>query len=295
MNQHTNQVPALDAQMLEEVLRHALDGVAVVDSGIGSTRVVYANSTLAGLLRRNDDWLPGRPLEDIEVEAPADPNLTATGFGARVRLKRVDGSFVDCERWAVPLAGSRVALYYRTLPRSAPGALAAALERSSGLSSEQQLFELLGRDWSIGQRDGRTVTLMRFEIDAWTEYQEVFGRSASDNLLRQVGRTIASVTRRASDVVARTGPGGFIVLGVSMEPAAAFAFADQIVGRLRALALHHPRSSTGRFVTVSAGVVTACPPRGTSQDALLDATRAALGQARAAGGNQAVRGEIQGS
>jgi diguanylate cyclase (GGDEF)-like protein len=292
MNEFTNQVPALDPQLLEEVLRHALDGVAVVDSGTGSTRIVYANATLAGLLRRNDDWLPGRPLEDIEVEAPADPNLTATGIGARVRLKRVDGSFVDCERWVVLLAGSRVALYYRPLPRSAPGALAAALERSSGLSSEQQLFDLLGRDWSIGQRDGRAVTLMRFEIDAWAEYQEVFGRSASDNLLRQVGRTIASVTRRASDVVARTGRGGFIVLGVSMEPAAAFDFADQIVGRLRALALHHPRSSSGRFVTVSAGVVTACPPRGISQDALLDATRAALDQARAAGGNQAVRGEI---
>jgi diguanylate cyclase (GGDEF)-like protein len=292
MNEYTNQVPALEAQLLEEVLRHALDGVAVVDSGTGSTRIVYANETLAGLLRRNDDWLPGRPLEDIEVEAPADPNLTATGIGARVRLKRVDGSFVDCERWAVLLAGSRVALYYRPLPRSAPGALAAALDRSSGLSSEQQLFDLLGRDWSIGQRDGRTVTLMRFEIDAWAEYQEVFGRSASDNLLRQVGRTIASVTKRASDVVARTGPGGFIVLGVSMDPDAAFTFADQIVGRLRALSLHHPRSTSGRFVTVSAGVVTACPPRGTSQDALLEATRAALGRARAAGGNQAVRGEL---
>jgi diguanylate cyclase (GGDEF)-like protein len=292
MNEYTNQVPVLEAHLLEEVLRHALDGVAVVDSGTGSTRIVYANATLAGLLRRNDEWLPGRLLEDIEVEAPADPNLTATGIGARVRLKRVDGSLVDCERWAVMLAGSRVALYYRPMPRSAPGALAAALERSSGLSSEQQLFELLGRDWSIGQRDGRTVTLMRFEIDAWAEYQEVFGRSASDNLLRQVGRTIASVTKRASDVVARTGAGGFIVLGVSMDPAAAAAFADQIVGRLRALSIHHPRSTTGRFVTVSAGVVTACPPRGISQDALLDATREALGRARAAGGNQAVRGEI---
>jgi diguanylate cyclase (GGDEF)-like protein len=292
MNEHTNQTPGLDAQLLEEILRHALDGVAVVDSVNGATRIVYANATLAGLLRRNDDWLPNRLLEDIEVEAPADPNLTATGIGARVRLKRVDGSFIDCERWAVLLAGSRVALYYRPLPRSAPGALAAALDRSSGLSSEQQLFDLLGRDWSIGQRDGRTVTLMRFEIDAWAEYQEVFGRSASDNLLRQVGRTIASVTRRASDVVARTGPGGFIVLGVSMDAAAAFTFADQIVGRLRALAIHHPRSATGRFVTVSAGVVTCSPPRGISQDALLEATRAALGQARAAGGNQAVRGEI---
>ena len=141
------------------------------------------------------------------------------------------------------------------MPRTSPGVLAAALERSSGLSTEEQLLEMLARDWSIGQRDGRTVTLMHFEIDSWTEYQEVFGRSASDNVLRQIGRTIAAVTKRASDVVARSGPrrlprarrrdGGRMPRSASR---------DQIVARIRSLSIHHPRSATGRFLTVSAGV-----------------------------------------
>ena len=228
--------------------------------------MLYGNATLAALLRRSEDWVAGHRLEDVEVEAPADPNLTATGVGSRVRLKRVDGTLVDCERWAVMLTGGRMALYYRPVPRSSPGVLAAALERSSGLSTEEQLLEMLARDWSIGQRDGRTVTLMHFEIDSWAEYLEIFGRSASDNVLRQVGRTIASVMKRASDVVARSGPGGFLVLGVSMEADAALGFADQIVARIRSLSIHHPRSGTGRFLTVSAGAVTAQPPRGVSHD-----------------------------
>ena len=151
---------------------------------------------------------------------------------------------------------------------------------------------MLGRDWSIGQRDGRHVTLMHFEIDSWPEYLEIFGRSASDNLLRQVGRTIASVMKRASDVVARSSAGGFFVLGVAMEPAAAHGFAEQIVSRVRSLALHHPRSTTGRFLTVSAGVVTAQPPRDVGQLALLEASRIAVGEARRRGGNCAVRGEL---
>jgi diguanylate cyclase (GGDEF)-like protein len=274
----------LDAQLLAEALRHALDGVAVVEGNDGHVALAYGNATLAALLRRPEDWLHGRALEDIEVEAPADPTLTNAGVSVRVRLKRVDGSTVDCERWAVMLSGARVALYYRPLPRGAPGALAAALERSSGLSTEEHLLDLLNRDWSIGQRDGRTVTLMRFEIDNWAEYQEVFGRSASENVLRQVGRTIATITKRTSDVVAKCGNGEFMVLGVAMDAAAAFGFSRQIVERIRALSIHHPRSASGRFLTVSAGVVTISPPRERPATTIIEATSQALQRARALGG-----------
>jgi diguanylate cyclase (GGDEF)-like protein len=292
MNEDATVARGAAAGLLEEVLRHALDGIAVVEARDGVTTVMYGNATLAALLRRSDEWVTGRRLEEVEVEAPADPNLTATGVGSRVRLKRVDGTLVDCERWAVMLSGNRMALYYRPMPRTSPGVLAAALERSSGLSTEEQLLEMLGRDWSIGQRDGRCLTLMRFDIDSWPEYLEIFGRSASENLLRQVGRTIASIMKRASDVVARSEVGGFMVLGVAMEPDAAHAFADQIVARIRSLALHHPRSSTGRFLTVSAGVVTAQPPRGVSHRTIVDASQSAVAQAKARGGNCAVRGEL---
>ncbi len=281
-----------DAQLLVEVLRHALDGIAVVETRDGITQVAYGNATLAALLRRSEEWVAGHRLEDVEVEAPADPNLTTTGVGSRVRLKRVDGTLVDCERWAVMLSGGRMALYYRPVPRTSPGALAAALERSSGVSTEEQLLEMLVRDWSIGQRDGRSVTLMHFEIDSWAEYLEIFGRGASDNALRQVGRTIASVMKRASDVVARAGQGGFLVLGVAMEADAALGFADQIASRIRSLSIHHPRSVTGKFLTVSAGVVTAQPPRGASHTVMLAATQVAVSEAKASGGNRAIRGEI---
>jgi diguanylate cyclase (GGDEF)-like protein len=286
------ETPARDARLLQEVLRHAPDGVVVVEGQGGITRIVFANATIAALIRRPEEWPLGRPLDDLEVEAPADPNMTAAGVGTRVRLKRVDGTFLDCERWVAMLPDSRVALYYRPVPRSSPGALAAALERSSDLSTEDHLLDMLTRDWSIGQRDGRTVTLMRFEIDSWTEYYEIFGRVATENVVRQVGRTIAAVTKRASDVVAKTGRDEFLVLGVSMEPVAALGFAEQILARIRSLSVHHPRSTSGRFLTVSAGVVTVTPPRDQPADALLRASADALHLAKTSGGNRAVKGEL---
>ncbi len=282
----------LDPALLAEVLRHVLDGVAVVEGGGSAPRVVYANATLAGLLRQPEEWPVGRPLGEIEIEAPADPNATTVGVGQRVRLRRADGTTVECERWAMLLPDARLALHYRPLPRSAPGALAAAVDRSSGLSTPEHLMEVLRRDWSIAQRDGRTLTVMHIDVDNCRDYLEVFGRSATDNMLRQVGRTIASAMRRTSDIVARLASDEFLLLGVSMEEGRAREHAEQIAGRIRALAIHHPRSRTGRYLTVSIGVVTVVPPRDRGSDALIEAAQRALAGAKERGGNEVVAGAI---
>jgi len=209
-----------------------------------------------------------------------------------VRLRRADDSTVECERWAVPLPDAKLALHYRPLPRSAPGALAAAVDRSSGLSSAEHLMEVLRRDWSIAQRDGRTLTVMHIDVDGSSDYFEVFGRGAAENMLRQVGRTIASAMRRTSDIVARQANDEFLLLGVAMDEDKSRAHAEHIASRVRALAVHHPRSRTGRYLTVSIGVVAVVPPRTAHCEALLDAAHRALASAKEQGGNRVVVGRL---
>jgi diguanylate cyclase (GGDEF)-like protein len=121
----------------------------------------------------------------------------------------------------------------------------------------------------------------------------VFGRSATENMLRQVGRTIASAMRRTSDVVARLANDEFLLLGVSMPDDRAREHAEHIAGRIRALAIHHPRSRTGRYLTVSVGVVTVVPPRTADCEALLDAAQRALANAKEIGGNKVIAGAIE--
>jgi len=281
-----------DPALLAEVLHHALDGVAIVEGGGDALRVLYANATLSGLLRQPEEWPVGRSLGELEIEAPADPNATTVGIGQRVRLQRADGTTVECERWAMLLPDGRLALHYRPLPRSSAGALAAAIDRSSGLSTPEHLLEVLRRDWSIAQRDGRSLTLAHIDVDGCRDYLDVFGRSATENMLRQVGRTIASTMRRTSDVVARLANDEFMLLGVSMEAGRAVEHAEHIANRVRALAIHHPRSRTGRYLTVSVGVVTAVAGRAQGCDALLAAAQAALHHAKEQGGNRVVAGEV---
>jgi len=281
-----------DPHLLTEILHHALDGIAVVDGSGGAPRVIYVNATLAALLHRPEEAVLGHPLEEFEIEAPADPSVTGAGVGLRVRLRRLDGSLVECERWAVMLPEGRLALYFRPMSRAGTGALAAAVDRSSGLSTPEHLHEVLRRDWSIGQRDGRALTLMRFDVDAYREYIEVFGRGAAENVLRQLGRTIGSAMRRTSDVIARFSDDEFIALCVHMDQPAACAHAELILNRIRSLAIHHPRSRCGRFLTVSGGVVTVTPPRNRPCEDLFTAAQSALSRAKLAGGNCVVGGEL---
>ncbi len=270
-----------------DVLRHAPDGIVVVQGS--PLQLLYANETLAALLQMPVSGLVGHRLDELEIEAPLDTAATVGCGAMRVQLRRADGSVIGCERWAVLLPDGRLAMYYRPLQRVVAGT---AIDRASGLATAEHLLETLRRDWSIGQRDGRSITLLRFDVDGCREYREVFGQGAADNVLRQIGRTIAATMRRASDVVARFGDDEFVALGVAMEPPSASAFAETILGRIRALAIHHPRSRTGRFMTMSAGVVTVVPPRGRDCEALLEAAQRALERAKHAGGNRVEDGAI---
>ena len=276
-----------DPTLPADILRHAPDGILVVEGS--PPQIHYANETLAALLQISASELVGQKLEVLEVEAPLDATATAGCGAMRVQLRRADGAAIGCERWAVLLPDGRLAMYYRPLQRVVAGT---AIDRSNGLATAEHLLETLRRDWSIGQRDGRAITLLRFDVDGFREYREVFGQGATDNVLRQIGRTIAATMRRASDVVARFGDDEFVALGVAMEPPSASAFAETILGRIRALAIHHPRSRTGRFMTMSAGVVTAVPPRGRDCEVLLEAAQRALERAKHAGGNRVEDGAI---
>jgi diguanylate cyclase (GGDEF)-like protein len=279
-----------DELLAAEVLRRAPDGIAVVEADSPATRLLYVNATLAALLGRDESSLRGCALAEVEVAAAAESILASLPL--RVLLRRGDGSTVECERFARLLPQSRLALFYRPVAPGAAAIPAVLADRPGTLATPEHLMEVLRRDWATAQRDGRPLGLMRFEVDGCRDYLEVFGRGTFETSLRQVGRTIAAAMRRSSDVVARFGDGEFLALGVSMEPDRVFQHAGLIVSRVRDLAILHPRSHTGRYLTVSAGVVGAVPPQGVGYEVLLETTRRVLAAAQEQGGNRVVAGSL---
>ena len=127
----------------------------------------------------------------------------------------------------------------------------------TGLLRERAFREVLDHDWAVASREKSTLALVLITLDDFDAYVEVFGKHASDSCLRRVGQAIRRCLRRASDVVARLEGAQLVVLSHASDEDGVREFASRISTAVRELGLHHPRSTSGRFVSVSHGVSTA--------------------------------------
>ncbi len=158
-------------------------------------------------------------------------------------------------------------------------------DRITGLSSRAWFNELLAREWRIARRDETPLTLVLFDIDALAGYNATFGRPAGDACLRRIGRHIAGVFRRGTDVVGVWGEGCIGVLAVHRDGIGVQGVVEHAtltVRRVTEMHIHHPRSPLQKFVTVTAGLATVTPLRAEedatrlierAQNALLEAKR----------------------
>jgi diguanylate cyclase (GGDEF)-like protein len=125
----------------------------------------------------------------------------------------------------------------------------------TGLLNETAFREVLAHDWAVASRERGSLALVSFALDDFSAYLDVFGRHAADSCLRRVSQALRRHLRRASDVAARitTERGEFlVVLSHASEKSGLEVFATRIAVAVRDLGLHHPRSKSSRFVTVSA-------------------------------------------
>jgi len=127
----------------------------------------------------------------------------------------------------------------------------------TGLLNNQAFRDVFEHDWAVASREKSRLSVVTFRLDEFDAYIEVFGRHASDSCLRRVGQAIRRCLKRASDVVARPEGACFVALSHASEEDGVREFAARIATAVRELGLHHPRSSSGKFVTVSFEVTVA--------------------------------------
>ncbi|MCP4943552.1 MAG: diguanylate cyclase, partial [Planctomycetaceae bacterium] len=157
--------------------------------------------------------------------------------------------------------------YYATYWRGAIGEVQQALLKAkrrirnlsrddpvTGLLNASTFREVLAHDWAIAAREESSLALVSFTLEDFDAYLDVFGRHAADSCLRRVAQAIRHCLRRASDVAARIDndqSNRLVVLSHASEESGVTEFAAKISTAVRELGLHHPRSRTSRFVTVS--------------------------------------------
>jgi diguanylate cyclase (GGDEF)-like protein len=153
------------------------------------------------------------------------------------------------------------------------------LDRSdpvTGLHNRQAFLEALHRDWAIAGREQRRISVIVFQVDAFDRYRDLYGKHAADSCLRKVAHAITGSLHRAGDLAARIADNRFAALVGNGEEAKVREFAAQIARKVRELAIHHPRSPAGRYVTVSLGFGSEVPAWGQSDNTLLQKAESAI-------------------
>ncbi|MEM8985061.1 MAG: diguanylate cyclase [Pseudomonadota bacterium] len=123
---------------------------------------------------------------------------------------------------------------------------------ATGLAGSERFRETLLREAAIAARQQAPLAIVVLRMDAYATYRETFGEHATDSCLRMLARTVTRRLRRGSDLAARVADESIAILMHEHDTSSAETFAQRIVADIEALRIHHPRSDTARYVTVTA-------------------------------------------
>lgn len=270
---------SVNRNILEQVIAASAEPVVVVRADHPEWPVILSNPAFESIARSDP---ADRPFADV-IEELGDREL-ALEISESIRSQQetslpveVGGREYLLILKPLPLRGDKAARYFGAFWRSAGGGGASDemhhellkakrrirdLSRDdavTGLLNERAFRDVLEHDWAVAAREQSSLAVVVFELDDFDAYLGVFGRHATDSALRRVGQAIRRRLRRASDVAARLDGGRFLVLSHAADEGNVREFAARITQTVRELGLHHPRSSSSRFVTMSFDVAAAEP------------------------------------
>ena len=313
----------MDPKLFRAAFDVAPEGVMICDARAEDYPVLYVNRAmeqLSGyaaeqLLGRNPRLLQGEHREQESVAALRAALREGIGCRVVVRNARPDGALYFNDVTLAPLKDEQgaithfVSFHHEGAGSPKPGT--AGPEKDAMLSTQTMLayvrddkltgllrrsyFEdLLLRDWGLAQRESKRLALAAFDMDFSSQYREVFGNHGVDQCFRRIARVISGCYRRTTDLCARFDEDQVVAMTFASEHVNAVKFVETILGRVHGLAIHHPRSSVSRYVTVSAGVAMVTPKTGVRPEQLVNAALSALQRAKELGRNRVVSaGEIK--
>ncbi len=311
----------VDPNLLKTLVETSPEGVAICEATSGNWHVTYVNPALEQLTGYSADAIVGRNLRFLQADDHDQEGLAqirdalSSGRSCRATLRnyRHDGTQFWNEVMLAPLRNPQGQItHYASFHREGGAALTdqradsrdptmntqtmlAYLrdDKLTGLLRRPYFEELIRRDWALAQRESRRLSFMVFDLDHYLQYRDVFGRQGADQSFRRISRVVGGCFRRASDLCGRFDEDQIAALTTGLDLSQAAKLAEAVLSRVRDLAIHHPRSSVSRYITVSAGVVSLVPPHDTPPSRIYDAAVKALSDAKELGRNRVVSREVE--
>jgi len=131
-------------------------------------------------------------------------------------------------------------------------------DQLTGLANRRHFDRKFKDEWRRAMREGSPISLLIIDIDSFKLYNEVNGHKKGDDCIREISRSLASITNRPADFAARHGGEEFVVLLPTTQQSDASMLAERLRRKIEALNIDFPESDYG-IVTVSVGV-SCCEP-----------------------------------
>jgi diguanylate cyclase (GGDEF)-like protein len=158
----------------------------------------------------------------------------------------------------------------------------------TGLFNRRYMEETLHRELFRAARKKSQVGFVLFDLDHFKRFNDRFGHSAGDAVLRDVSQFLKRHSR-AEDVLCRYGGEEFLLVLTDCSPKNALKRAQSIRQGVKELRLEHEQRTLGEM-TLSVGVAL-FPDHGQNLEDLFQAADAALYQAKKQGRDRVVVAE----
>ena len=292
---------SLDAAVLDGLLNALPDGVLVCDVSKENWPIVWVNEILISHSEKARSNILGQSLESLSGSDLSFGNQLVHAVSAAIQAKTsnqfpleagskksVHKSSGFAQLYVAPIIDSEdrvshVACFYRALPsfsqadmtRKSDGSVNKSLSpvnftaRLTGLLNKDYFLQQLRCDFSLAQREMRSLTVFSFVINHAAAYKEVFGDVAAELTFKRVAGVVAGCFRRSSDWCTRWDDSRILVATLTTDPEQARHYAALIQAKVRDLAIHHPRASGARFLTLNVAVVSRVPESTETLDAFI--------------------------
>lgn len=124
----------------------------------------------------------------------------------------------------------------------------------TGLANRRHFDETFNLYIQQAKNSHRSLALLIIDIDFFKGYNDTYGHSAGDEVLKRIGATLRSVLKHSRDVAARIGGEEFAILLPYTSVTAALQQAEKTRDAVFSLAIEHAANSH-KVVTCSIGIM----------------------------------------
>ena len=153
------------------------------------------------------------------------------------------------------------------------------------LPNRRSYDEKIDSEWARAIREKTPISLAFIDIDNFTSYNEHYGSSKGDDVLRLIASEIRYVMSRKTDFAARFSPEKMTVILPNTAKKGARIVYERIKNAIENLRIPHAYSNSADVVSLSIGGVTAAPVYGDNLNDFIDRADKMLYEAKAYGRN----------